>query len=150
LRPIVSTDDLQGEVADAARAAAAHSPPDAIFIAPPSFGILRIVGQRALVVDFEAIPFQDEPMREWRERIRTVYGQVQAGGHAAREALDGAYRATSDARLLAAAERYGASHAVLYRETPTAFPELYVNRVYRVVRLVPSVEVTGEGRAPSR
>lgn len=135
LRPIVTMDDLRGPAAAAARAASTTTPAGATFVAPPTFGILRFVGPRALVVDFEAIPFQPAHMREWRERIRRVYGDVDGTGHAARAALDASYRRVTDAHLLELAREYGATHAVLYRETATALPAVYENARYRIVRL---------------
>jgi hypothetical protein len=135
LRPVLSGDDLQDSDARMARAAAAHSASDAVFVVPPNFGVLRFVGQRALVVDFKSIPFQDQHMREWRERIRQVYGDVQGGGVAANRALEEAYRKVADARLHDLAVRYGATHAVLFADTPTALPVLAVNEAYRLVRL---------------
>jgi hypothetical protein len=141
LRPVVTMDDLRTPAADAARAAARLTPPDALFVAPPSFGVLRIAGPRALVVEFEAIPYQDVHMREWRERIRRVYGDVAESGHEARMALDAAYRSVSDEHLQDLAREYGATHAVLYAETPTALPELYANDQYRIVSLVQPASV---------
>jgi hypothetical protein len=135
LRVIFSFDDLRNVDAQTARAAAAHTPADAVFVAPPEFGILRLVGRRALVVDFEAVPFQDEQMRAWRERLRVVYGDVSGGGFAARDALDNAYHTMTDVHLRELADRFGATHAVLYRDTPTALPELYSNDAYRIVGL---------------
>lgn len=132
---VFSFEDLRDVEAEAARAAARHSPADAIFVAPPAFGILRLVGQRAVVVDFEATPLQDAHMRAWRERIRDVYGEVESAGHDARAALDRQYRQITDAHLAALANRYGATHAVLYAETTTALPAVHEDRMYRIVRL---------------
>jgi hypothetical protein len=132
---VFSFDDLRTPEAEAARAAALHSPADAVFVTPPHFGILRLVGRRAMVVDFEALPFQPQEMRAWRERIRDVYGDVDDGGHEAREALDRGYHQISDAHLRSLAQRYGATHAVLYADTDTALPEVYSDNRYRVVRI---------------
>lgn len=135
--PVFDFADHRGAQAEVARAAAKCTPPDALFVTPPSFGVLRIIGRRALVVDFKSLPFQDDKMREWRERMHVVYGDVEGGGFAALEALDKAYRATSDAHLRQIADRYGATHALLYSETATGLPELYVDGTYRIVELSP-------------
>ncbi len=134
-RPIFSFEDHQDVDARTARLAAEQSPTDAVFVVPPGFGLLRLIGRRALVVDFEAIPLQDAQMRAWRERVRDVYGETDRGGHAARAALDEQYRRVTDDHLRALAQRYGATHAVLYAETPTALPVVLTNERYRVVRL---------------
>jgi hypothetical protein len=132
-KPIFSAAELRGPDADAARTAAVVTPPDAVFVAPPGFGILRIAGPRALVVEFEAIPYQDVHMRAWRERIRRVYGEVHTSGHDARLALDEAYHRIADSHLLELATAYGVTHAVLYADTPTALTVLYGNDRYRIV-----------------
>lgn len=135
--PTVGFDGLDDVDAETARAAARQTPPEALFVVPPHLGILRVIGRRALVVDFEAVPFADQAMRAWRERIRDVYGETTAGGHAAREALDAQYHSVTDAHLLDLADRYGATHAVLYVDTPTRLPILYENATYRIAALGP-------------
>ncbi|HYQ72686.1 MAG TPA: DUF6798 domain-containing protein [Gammaproteobacteria bacterium] len=121
--------------AQTARAVAEYTPVDAVLLAPPQYGLLRIIGERALVVDFKSIPFQDRKMREWRERMRIVYGNVKGGGFAAASALEENYRMVTDGHLLMLAERFGASHALLYAETVTRLPVLYENGSYRLVSL---------------
>jgi hypothetical protein len=140
LQPVVPLFDLSDHrdmKARTARAAAQYSEPDALFVAPPHFGLLRVIGQRALVVDIKSIPLQDGAMRDWRKRIRVVYGDVDGDGFVALAALDKAYRSTTDAHLRELAEHYGATHAVLYSETATDLPQLYANDRYRVVQLSP-------------
>lgn len=134
-RPTISAGDLHDPDAVTARAAAEVSEETAVFVAPPQFGILRVVGRRALVVDFEAIPFGDQAMRDWRERVRQVYGETDRGGHRARAALEDAYHRITDDHLVRLASRFGATHAVLYADTATTLPVLYANSTYRIVRL---------------
>lgn len=134
--PVFELSDQQGIEAQTARAVAEHTPVGALLVAPPQFGLLRIIGERALVVDFKSIPFQDMQMREWRERMRVVYGDVDGGGFVAAAALENAYRSVADAHLLMLAGRYGATHALLYAETATSLPILYENGSYRLVSLV--------------
>lgn len=135
LRPIFSLGDMQDVDARMARTIATYTPSNAMLIVPPNFGVLRFVGQRALVVDFKAIPLVDGPMREWRERIRQVYGDVEGGGVVASRRLEDAYRGVTDAHLQELASRFGATHAVLFAETPTGLPQLVVDHPYRLVSL---------------
>jgi len=138
LEPLVPSfdfEDLRGADAQAARAAAAHSPADAIFVVPPGFGVLRIVGRRAIVVDFKAIPLQDRAMREWRDRMRFVYGEVEGGGFVAFDRLDQAYGTLTDSHLLKIAARYGATHALVYPSSTTALPVVYADSLIKVVQL---------------
>jgi len=39
------------------------------------------------VVDWTSIPFQEDAMREWRRRIRVVYGDAPGGGFVALQGL---------------------------------------------------------------
>jgi hypothetical protein len=135
LVPVFDFADLRDADSEAARGAAAHTPEDAIFVVPPAFGALRIVGRRAIVVDFKAIPLQDGAMREWRDRIRFVYGEVEGGGIPALARLDQAYRSVTDSHLLEIAARYGATHALVYADSTTALPVIYADSSYKVVRL---------------
>jgi hypothetical protein len=135
LAPQFDFDDRRNNEAKAARAAASISSDDAVFITPPGFGLLRVIGQRALVVDFKAVPFQDSAIREWRERILAVYGDGEEGGFAASRKMDRVYRQINDDKLLELAKRYGASHALLYIETVTDLAVLYADDNYRIVEL---------------
>ena len=112
-----------------------HAPPDALFAAPPDFGAFRLVGRRALLVDWKSLPFDDAAMRGWHERLVASYGETDRGGFAARRELDEAWRRVDDATLGALAARYGVDHALLYRETRTALPVLHENASLKIVAL---------------
>lgn len=58
-------------VMDFARTQTAKS---ALWLTPPDFGPMRIVGRRAIVVDYKAFPFQDEAILTWYERVLACYG----------------------------------------------------------------------------
>ena len=133
--PVLTLSDHQDVMTQTARAAARVTPADALFITPPQFGLLRIQGRRALVVDFKAIPFQDGAMLEWRQRMRAVYGNVGGGGFKAARAFDVAYHQITDAHLLELAMLYGATHAILYVDTASKLPELLANEQYKIVQL---------------
>ena len=137
LMPVFDIEDLRDADSEAARKVAAHTPADAIVVVPPAFGVLRIVGPRAIVVDFKAIPLQDGAMREWRERIRFLYGEVEGGGFPALARLDLAYRTVTDSHLLKIAARYGATHAMVYADSTTALPEVYADSSFKLIRLKP-------------
>jgi hypothetical protein len=135
LTPILSFDDIHSDEADAARWARENVDADALFVAPPELGVFRLLAHRALVVDWKALPFEGRAMREWRERIRFCYGEVESGGFPARHQLEQQYRRVTDAKLSAIGSRYGARYALLYLETPTTRPVIYSNNSYRIVAL---------------
>ncbi len=135
LVPVYDLSDQSDIMAETAWAVARVTPVDALLVAPPQFGLLRIIGGRALVVDFKSIPFQDGAMLKWRERMQNVYGEVENGGFEAVNSLDKTYKNITDDKLIDLAQIYGATHALLYIDSATKLPEIYVNDVYRLVKL---------------
>ena len=133
--PVLVHADQTGADAAVARWARANTPDDAIFLTPPDLGSFRLIGRRAIVVDFKAMPFAEAPLGEWRERLRVCYGDVSAGGDLARQQMDEHYRGVSDETLSLVRDRYGARFAVLFVDTPTDRTVLYENTGYRLVAL---------------
>jgi hypothetical protein len=133
--PTYAYRDLRTTSADVARWAEANSPKDSVWITPPTFEAFRLIAQRPIVADFTSLPFQDAAMREWAQRMEALYGKVEGGGFTAQRAMIDNYRIGDPARLEAAARRYGATHAVLYADTPWAGPVLYQNAEYKAVQL---------------
>lgn len=126
-------DDLTGDDADAARAARRLSPEGTLWIVPARLEIFRTLSERASVVDFTSIPFQDAKMAEWRDRIDLVYGPISGKGSAALRQMTESYRQGIDWQ--AVQDTYGATHALLYAETPWEGPVLYENGSYKAVEL---------------
>jgi hypothetical protein len=52
----------------------ANTPRDALFIVPPQEQCFRLYAQRAVVVNFKAIPQLSGELPEWRERLEHVLG----------------------------------------------------------------------------
>jgi hypothetical protein len=87
-------------------------PEDAVILAPPDFGLVRIVGRRALFVDFKAWSFT-APF-SWASRMERAYGYltVPGGFRWMRKAkVDWADTTCSD--LIARAQILGATHVVI-------------------------------------
>ncbi len=127
--------DLQSPEADIARAARANSPADALWLVPPRFESFRVMANRAVVADFTSIPFQDMPMREWRQRMETLYAPGDATGFKASHVMTENYR--KGINWQEAASRYGATQAVLFDDTAWPGPVLYTNGTYKLVALKP-------------
>jgi len=126
-----STDDGKG-IAAAVRTL---TPADAVLVTPPRFGTLRLRADRALVIDFMGVPFTDHELEAWRERIRTVYGEVDSQGFHAAADLERRYRTIGDDALAEIARELGATHAVLYSETETKFPVLHREERFQLVEI---------------
>lgn len=135
LRPAYDWADIKTPDADIARWAGGHSPSGAVWIVPPELETFRLLARRAVVVDHTSIPFQELAMREWRNRMRAVYGDVRGGGFPALEAMEAGYRSRDPSATRAAGRTYGAEFAVLYADTPWPGPELYRNAAFKAVSL---------------
>ena len=123
-------------ILDISRRAREVTSKDAVFLTPPDFGPFRIVARRAIVVDFKSWTFRTPGA--WLERLTDCYGETGGeGGFELVDSFNRRYRDVDDAQLRRIAERYGATHAVLYRETPSAFPTLAEEASYRIVSLEP-------------
>lgn len=127
--------DLQSPEVDIARAAKTNSPADSLWLVPPRFENFRVIANRAVVADFTSIPFQDIPMREWRQRMETLYAPGDATGFKASNVMTQNYQHGIDWQQ--AATIYGATHAVLFAETPWDGPVIQTNGTYKLVRLTP-------------
>ncbi|MGH0028601.1 MAG: DUF6798 domain-containing protein, partial [Myxococcota bacterium] len=135
LRPVARFADHRGPDAELARFAKQALPRDAVVHVPPGLGSFRLLAERAVVVDFKALPFAEHALREWKSRIADAYGVEDGGGFPALERMDENHRQVDDAQLAEIAARYGASYAVLYAETRTERPVLYENDVYKLIEL---------------
>lgn len=134
-KPTYRWADVKSDDADISRWVEANTPPGATWITPPEFETFRVLAKRPIVVDWTSIPFQAEAMREWRRRIRVVYGDVPGGGFVAQEAMSRNYRSIEPEKLAHLSAEFNAPFAVLYRETPWPGPILYENYSFKAVSL---------------
>ena len=140
--PEIFPSQVEGPEASIARAARDLTPPDSVILTPPTFGTFRVLSERAIVVDTRDIPYQEDAMAEWMDRIITIYGAPVASGLESQdfgrdenEARDQTYAAITDQTIRDLCERYRTTHAVLFSETATAFPVLDENDTYQLVEL---------------
>ena len=138
-QPVFSLGEVRGPEDGVAGFVRECIPEDAIFLVPPRFGRFRLTARRAIVIDFKGFLVTDRGMLEWRQRLLDCYGAVAARGFRAADEMDRNYRGITDERIRMAAGKYGADHAVLYRETTSGFPVLYRNSKYKVVSIAPAV-----------
>lgn len=137
LRAQYTWSDLTGADHRIARAAGEVSPEGAIWVLPPELENFRILAHRGVVVDFTSIPFGGAGMTDWRARVDAVYGPVAGSGFAAQKSMDENYRTAPG---LEAARDYGATFAVLYRDTPWTGPVLAENETYVAVPIGPGTD----------
>jgi hypothetical protein len=131
-RPVV-TMTLQDPIVEYART---QTPQDAVFLTPPNYGLFRLAAQRAIVVDWKSMPFQDEGMLEWWRRMNDCYANVE--GMKRKESLllmERSYAAISTEKLLDLGRRYGAEYAIVDNDDPVSLKVLATNGRYELIRL---------------
>lgn len=133
--PVFTLAAAQGEVADLAAYARKHTPADAVFLTPPNFGSFRLLARRAIVVDFQAFPFQDSAMLKWRQRLIDCYGTTTLNGFDAVDEMRNHYDIIRPEEIRTIQQKYGATYAILFRKTPTDWPVLTQTQTYKLVEL---------------
>ena len=123
-----------------------HSRLDAIYAIPPSWSSFRSEAQRTIVVNFKAVPYEDEHMLEWFTRLRDLAPAPlpDRGGASVIDDLDQAYERLSAGALVRLSEKYRFDYVI--RETPLVDPqfrEVFTAgswRIYQRSRPVPGPE----------
>lgn len=134
-RPTFSWSDVVTPAAEAARWARANTAESSVWVIPPEVEMFRLVAHRPVVVDFTSIPLSNGGMIAWRERMTAVYGEVRGGGFSGLREMQQRFRAGDGDGVAQAAQRFGATHALLYAETPWVGKVLFQNGMYKIVAL---------------
>jgi len=111
------------------------SPRDALYLTPPDLDGARFLGQRAIVVDWKAVPLIPSELLVWYERLCDVTGRrvASSGDLAGYQSLDGA-------RLAELEAKYHPDYVVLRRGGERRFPSfpvVYQNGGYTVLKIQP-------------
>ena len=140
--PEILPSHVEGSEADIASAARELTPVDSVILTPPTFGTFRVLSDRAIVVDMRDIPYQEDAMAEWMDRIIALYGLPAPGGFESEDfggttnqLLDATYLLIDDQTIRALCDRYRFTHAVLFAETPTTYPVLHQNDAYQLIEI---------------
>jgi hypothetical protein len=109
------------------------SPKDAIYLTPPDLEGARFLGQRAIVVDWKAVPLIPTELLGWYERLCDVTGrQVKGSGD-----LSG-YGSIDPERLALIVSKYHPDYMILRRGGERRFenmPVIYQNSGYLVLKI---------------
>ena len=133
--PPYGLSNISKEKADIARFIKENTPSDALILSPVDFSYLRILSNRALVVDFKAFPFDDRSMKEWHQRIVNCYGTPKSTGFNMLPQLNLNYSNLTDTDLLRLKELYGIRYAVVSVNRRTKFPVVFQSQNFRVLNL---------------
>ncbi|GAB4314793.1 MAG: hypothetical protein Kow0059_06760 [Candidatus Sumerlaeia bacterium] len=71
-------------LADACGWIRTHTPPGAVFLIPPDIESFRILAERACVVDWKSVPFENRPLWEWFDRFARTADLAEAGARGRR------------------------------------------------------------------
>lgn len=112
------------------------SPKDAIYLTPPDLEGARFLGQRAIVVDWKAVPLIPTELLGWYERLCDVTGRhVKGSGDMA------GYGSLDPERLALIVGKYHPDYVVLRRGAEGRFqdlPVVYQNSGYSVLKIAGS------------
>jgi len=110
-----------------------RSPKDAVYLTPPDLEGARFLGQRAIVVDWKAVPLIPTELLGWYERLCDVTGR-----HVTSSSDLGGYGSMDPERLALIEQKYHPDYVVLRRGGERRFgdlPVVYQNSGYSVLKL---------------
>ena len=113
-----------------------QSPKDAVYLTPPDLEGTRFWGQRAIVVDWKAVPLIPTELLGWYERLCDVTGR-RVGGTSDL----GGYNSIDAERLALVVSKYHPDYVVLRRGGERRFgdlPVIFQNGGYSVLKIEPS------------
>jgi len=134
-RPKIHLSDYSGDNIEIAKYIKQMTPKNAIFLTPPAFGELRLIGERAIVIDFKAFVFHEPEMIQWKERLLDCYGVPKYSGVDAEREFDNNYKTIKDSQIKYLRTKYNISYAILYKQTKTSFSIIDENFTYKLVEL---------------
>jgi hypothetical protein len=99
------------------RWAALNTPVDAVFVVPPDEESMRLIGERAIVVNYKCVPQLSGELIEWEKRLCTQLGlqelrRLPHGYTRTLPAIRQRYNERTPEELLAVAIHYGARYIV--------------------------------------
>ena len=107
----------------------------ATFIIPPYLADIRFSANRAIVVDFKSIPYQDNALLEWRQRIRDCYGETELQGFEAQEDLSIKFQSVKMSHLKTIQSKYDADYAIVETVNPIQENVIFENDSYKLIKL---------------
>ena len=124
---------------------------DAIFAVPPSLSSFRSEALRTIVINYKAVPYADELMVTWFERLTDLapIELPERGGPGLLDQLDAAYESLDGRRLVELSDRYEFDYVL--RRTSMNDPDASFGEAFGVEDWLIYRRVNGpEGDGPAR
>jgi len=133
-RPHITLDSYSDSGSEIANYIKYNTPENSLILVPPREGYMRIMANRALVVDGYSIPMNDRGIEEWWYRMNKVYnmGESEAPLTHIRETYAN-YMELTDEDLLLLKNEFNFQYAVVRTSASTQWPILYKNKEYKLL-----------------
>lgn len=151
VEPFRRADAPIGQVQEWARRQTSYG---AIFAVPPSMSTFRSEAQRTIVVNYKAIPYEDEQMVTWFNRLTDLapIELPERGSADLMAKLDSAYETLTAQRLVELSREYNIDYVL--RQTPLDSPGPYFEQVFQAdnwiayERIADSLATPSQGAQP--
>jgi len=128
----------------------ARTPPNAVFLVPPTAEWFRLRANRAIVFGWKSVPYQAQGTIEWFERLQALTNDTTSafrwkGGISSQPRVEAQYDTLPPKVAVRVARRYGASYIVRERTSPPlGLPLVFEGRSYRVYAVSSSTGVRAQ------
>jgi hypothetical protein len=110
------------------------TPLDALFVAPPSLSLFRLMARRAIIADTKSPPLQPALMVRWYRRLCAM---VEQGDVATHEEVERLWDRLTPDQLERVARAFHAEYIVVWATTQLPGAPLYINGRFAVYAAVP-------------
>jgi len=119
-KPACDCVDLVNLAAFAKENTSKHS----VFLTPYSWGLWRLVAERAILSDKKAFPFRDDGLIEWERRRQQIYLKY---GYDLRQ--------LGDQDLIKLSNEYGFQYAILPVDVDVSYPVIYISGEFKMIHI---------------
>lgn len=132
-RPEIYSDTRVSSEVELARYIKNNTPENSLLLVLPKQGGLRILANRALVVDGYSIPMNDKGLKEWWYRMNAIYNKGNNTSFKHIKETVPNYMKLTDSDLTDLQEEFQFNYAVIRSSIETEHPIVYENKNYKLV-----------------
>ncbi|PIP33124.1 hypothetical protein COX23_00925, partial [Candidatus Gottesmanbacteria bacterium CG23_combo_of_CG06-09_8_20_14_all_37_19] len=113
-----------------------NTPSDSIFLTPPDFYAFRLNAERAIIVDWLVIPFEEKGITEWIQRIKNVSGlENEPNKNISEYKVLTGYKKIDDKRLSYLRSLYNFQYVISENTFPLNLKIVYRNELYTLYEI---------------